>query len=69
METPSALNFINQFTSGHQLTCQTQQSRNYNHKGRITIQQTSQNKSQFDTLRIPTHIHSNPNCDKSIPYL
>ena len=37
MKTPRALNFINQFTSGHQLARQTQQSRNYNHKGRITI--------------------------------
>jgi len=37
-ETSSALNFINQFVSGHQLVCQTQQSHNYNCKGRITIQ-------------------------------
>ena len=28
-----ALNFINQFTSGHQLVRQTQQYHNYNHKG------------------------------------
>jgi len=38
MKTSRTLNFINQFVSGHQLTHQTQQSRNYNHKGRITIQ-------------------------------
>ena len=36
-KSPRALNFINQFALGHQLTRQTQQSRNYNRKGRITI--------------------------------
>jgi len=38
MKTPRALNFINQFALWYQLVRQTQQSRNYNHKGRITIQ-------------------------------
>jgi len=37
-ETSRTLNFINQFASGHQLVCQTQQSRKYNRKGRIRIQ-------------------------------
>ena len=37
-KTPRTLNFINQFASGHQLVCQTQQSPNYNHKRIITIQ-------------------------------
>ena len=37
MKTPRALNFINQFTSGHQLARETQQSHNYIRKGRITI--------------------------------
>ena len=40
-KTPRALNFINQFASGFQLTRQTQQSRNYNHTKRIIIQYTS----------------------------
>jgi len=31
------LDFINQFASGHQLARQTQQSHNYNRKGRIRI--------------------------------
>ena len=33
-----AINFINQFAPGHQSALQTQQSRNYNHTRRITIQ-------------------------------
>ena len=36
-KTPRVLNFINQFTLEHQLVHQTQQYRNYNRKGRITI--------------------------------
>ena len=36
-KTPRALNFINQFASRHQLVHQTQQSHDYNHKGKITI--------------------------------
>jgi len=62
MKTPRALHFINQFASGHQYCI-------YNHKGKIIIQQTSQNKPQFNPLRIPTHVHSNPSCDKLISYL
>ena len=41
----------------------------YNHTGRITTQQTSQNKPQFNPLKIPIHVHSNSNCDKLIIYL
>ena len=37
-ENTKALNFINQFASGHQLVRQTQQSYNYNPKRRVTIQ-------------------------------
>ena len=34
-KTPRALNFINQFASGHQLIYQTQQYRIYNCKGKL----------------------------------
>ena len=37
-KTQKTLNFINQFTLGHQLVRQTQQYFNYNHKGGIIIQ-------------------------------
>ena len=37
-ENTKSTQFINQFASEHQLIRQIQQSLNYNHKGRITIQ-------------------------------
>ena len=61
--------FHSNFTSKHQLTCQTYIIHNYNCKDRIKIVEIPQNKPQFDPLRIPTYVHSNLNCDKLIPYL
>ena len=49
----SRAQFIKQFSSGHQYFI-------YNHKGKIIIQEASQNKLQFNPLRIPTHVLTNP---------
>ena len=51
MKTLRTLNLINQFTSGHQLTRQTQQSHNYNCKGRITMKAKNAGKDHPITNR------------------
>ena len=53
----------------HNMRSKTPQTISHNHIRIILIQLTSKNKSKFGHLRILTHVYSNPNCDKFIPYL
>jgi len=57
------------FLLGHQLVHQTYIIHSYNYKDKIKNYENTPKLIPIDSLWIPTHVHSNSNCDKLIPYL